>query len=99
MGKLTEAQLAEIKAFVAERDTVLASGDVDAMIAFMEKHKPHIQTSRENAEVAMHKARTGAKSLPIAKRLESYLWLNARGLASMDDGDLSALAQQEAGDE
>src|ERR1700761_6542637 len=82
---------AEIKAFVKERDEMLMSGDVDRCIAFHEKHNPgiHAFPNREVAEVSLHKARTGARSLPMVFRLESKKWLNERGYTSLDDGELA----------
>ena len=80
---------AEIKSFVAERDEMLLSMDLDRLIAFHVKHNPKLPIpSRQVAELLLHKARTGAKSLPIEARLESKRWLAGRGLSSMDDGDL-----------
>lgn len=37
---------------------------------------------------AIHKAITGRTSLPIEFRRKSKAWLDARGLHSLDDGDL-----------
>jgi hypothetical protein len=80
---------AEIKAFVTERDEALLSGDIDRVIAFHAKHNPDRDfSSREVAEISMHKARTAAKSLPIEPRLASKKWLTERGYTSLDDGDL-----------
>lgn len=91
---------AEIKAFVKERDDVLASGDVDRIIAFHEKHNPGIRAfpNREVAEISMHKARTGAKSLPFVLRIESKKWLLDRGYTSMDEGDVPYSPQETAND-
>lgn len=81
---------AEIKAFVKERDDMLMSGDIDQVIAFHEKHNPGVRAfpNREVAEISMHKARTGARSLPMVFRLESKKWLDERGYTSLDDGEL-----------
>lgn len=82
---------AEIKAFVKERDEMLMAADIDRLVAFHEKHNPGVRAfpNREVAEISLHKARTGAKSLPIEYRIESKKWLTERGYTSLDDGDLS----------
>lgn len=82
---------AEIKAFVIERDAMLLDCDVNRMIAFHAKYNPNSPRfrNREVAEAALHKARTGALSLPIEARLQSKRWLNERNMSSLDDGDLS----------
>ena len=81
---------AKIKAFVAERDEMLMACDIDRMLAFHAKHHPYSPgfSSREVAEIALHKTRAGAKSLPIEARLLSKRWLAERGYSSVDDGDL-----------
>lgn len=40
------------------------------------------------AEVAMHHARTGAKSIPLAGRLYSHAWLDERGFPSALPDDM-----------
>ncbi len=81
---------AKIKDFVKERDEILLANDVEKMMEFHKKHNPHtpLLSSREVAEISLHKARTGAKSLPIEERRKSKYWLTARGYNSLDDGDL-----------
>lgn len=87
---LTPQQQAEVKAFVAERDAMLMKCDVDEMLAFHAKHNPDVPppTTREVAEITLHKARTAAKSLPIDARRLSKKWLSERGYKSHDDGDI-----------
>lgn len=81
---------AEIKAFTAERDAVLIEGDLEKLKAFYRKHSPNISLPPDDVfENAFHKARTGAKSLPMELRKVSKAWLDARGYSSLDDGDLS----------
>lgn len=80
----------EIAAFVKERNEVLLAGDVDRLIAFHSKHNPGaVFSSREVAEIAMHKARTACTGLPMEARLESKRWLRERSYGSFDDGDLT----------
>lgn len=80
-----------IAAFVKERNEVLLSGDIDRLLAFHAKHNPGSMTfsSREVAEVAMHKARTACVGLPIEARLASNRWLRERGYSTFDDGNLN----------
>lgn len=87
---MTPEIIAEIKAFNAERDEMLLACDVDRMIAFHTKWNPGIRpfSTREVAEITLHKARTAAASLPIEARRLSKQWLTERGYPSMDDGDL-----------
>jgi len=65
--------------------------DIDRMMEFHAKHNPQAPAfpNRHVAELALHKARTGAKSLPFAERLKSKRWLAERGSSSLDDGDLT----------
>ena len=79
-----------IKKFIKERDEILLSGDLDRMVTFYQKHNPGRSVpARDVVEIAFHKARTGATSLPREIRMESKRWLNERGLGSLDDGDLN----------
>lgn len=90
MTELSADDLADIKAFVKERDEMLMAGDIDRCIAFHEKHNPGIRAfpNRLVAEISLHKARTAAKTLPVSFRSESKKWLTDRGYASWDDGDV-----------
>ncbi len=74
--------------FVRERDEVLMSGDLDRVVAYLTKYSGYAPSSRKVAEIALHKARTGAKSLPLEMRKASKAWLVERGYKSFDDGDL-----------
>ena len=79
----------KIKAFVAERDAVLIEGNLEGLRAFSVKHNPGFEIPPDDIlEVSLHKARTGAKSLPLALRQASKKWLLERGSSSLDDGDL-----------
>jgi hypothetical protein len=82
---------AEIDTFVKERDKMLLACDVDLMVAFLAKHNPQfpIPSSRDVTEIALHRARTAARSLPLEARLLSKKWLSERDLYSLDDGELS----------
>lgn len=83
--------MTEIAAFIKERDEILMSCDVDRVIAFHAKYNPGSQafSSREVAEIALHKARTACLSLPMEARLASKRWLQDQNYSSLDDGDLT----------
>lgn len=82
----------DIKKFVAERDEVLLSGDLERVLAFHKKHSASLvnlmSPDKKTLEVSMHKARTAAKSLPIEARKVSKAWLLEHGFTSLADGDL-----------
>lgn len=88
---------AEIKAFVQERDEMLLACDVDRLVAFHAKHNPMSPpfSSRYVAEAALHKARTAARTLPIVERTKSKVWLLARNMSSLDDGDVPIAPQDD----
>lgn len=89
--------MVDIEEFLKERDAVLLSGDVDACVAFLLKHNPRLKppSSREVAELMMHKAITGSTGLPMEYRVKSYRWLMAHGSSSLDDGDVREAAEHE----
>lgn len=83
--------------FVAERDQALLSLDRAKILAYGDKWG--VNFNRVPGEehlfwASVHMARTGAKSLPLEARVESKRWLTERGLRSLDDGDVPALAPQ-----
>ena len=75
--------------FVAERNAILARGDIDDVARLFLRHNPGALPSREIIEIGMHKARTGAVGLPMADRLASHQWLVDRGYSSWLDGEPS----------
>lgn len=89
--KLTAAAKREIADFVSE---MLLKCDIDVMLEFHQKYNPTSPPfpNRTIAEISLHKARTGARSLPDDERLRSFWWLTERGYSSMDDSELSHLA-------
>jgi hypothetical protein len=94
---ISQLEISAIKDFVKERDEMLMACDVEKMKAFHAKHNPHVRPSPSDdvAWLSLHKARTGAKSLPMEARVYSYNWLKARGSSSLDDGDVAAAANGE----
>ena len=79
------------------RNEVLHSGSVDAVMKFYAKYHPTEKPmNTATAEVAMHKARTACRQLPVKDRVDSWCWLNERGLHSLDDGELEKLAKEQA---
>jgi len=87
MSELTQTDWTE---FLKEREAMLLAGDLDRLMQFHVKWNPGSApySSREIAEVALHKARTGVKSLPMSMRKSSKQWLIERGYHSFDDGDI-----------
>ena len=78
---------AEIKAYNAARDAVLLTRDVAKFTAWAAEQGQQFSHPIV-AEIALHKMRTAAVSLPIAERRASKTWLTTRGYESFDDGDL-----------
>lgn len=74
---------------IKERDEILLSGDIDRMMEFLVRNGLPPLSSREFAEVVMHKARTAVCSLPREVRIASKQWLSERGYHSLDDGDMN----------
>lgn len=81
----------DIAQFVKERDEVLLSMDESKIRAYHVKHNgydPFVRFGPEVFWLSVHKAITGALSLPREFRLKSKAWLNERGSHSLDGGDL-----------
>lgn len=78
----------QLRAYLIARNDILAKGDPDALMQFMLDWKLPVPSNRYAAEVTLHKARTGAVSLPRELRVASKRWLTERGYGSLDDGDL-----------
>jgi hypothetical protein len=76
-------------AFRAERNAALLSLDYNTITVYMRKYGEAPQPDGEVFWGGVHKARTAIKELPRAERLKSKRWLEAHGLHSMDDGDLT----------
>lgn len=78
----------DIEAYTQERDSLLLEKNVGKVIKFYAKHNEGKALSYGEAELIMHKAITGARTLPIEFRRESKQWLEEHGWSSLDDGDL-----------
>jgi hypothetical protein len=78
------------KSFLAERDAALLSLDEVAIVAFNEKWGIKTPSDPQVFWAGIHIARTACKSLPVEARRLSKRWLEALGLQSRDDGELSA---------
>lgn len=78
--------------FLNERAEALLSMDKQKIIAYYKKwNGTEIPTSMNSDElfwIAIHKAITGAKDLPLEARKKSKAWLAERDFKSLDDGDL-----------
>ena len=78
-----------IEEFIAERDAALLSLDEIKIRALFRKFNgKEMPSDPEIFWTSVHKAITGATSLPIAFRKASKAWLSERGFQSLDDGEL-----------
>lgn len=77
-----------LRDYVAERDAALLSLDRPTIEAFCRKYGLGISPREDTFWATVHKARTGAKTLPLEARSLSKAWLTERGLESWDDGDV-----------
>lgn len=73
----------------AEFRRCLLELDVVGVMRLWAHVAPHLGQPATPMEAlyALHMARTGAKSIPLAQRLYSQRWLNERGLGSLDMPD------------
>jgi hypothetical protein len=79
----------DLSTFIEERNKMLLSLDPAKAIAFYKKYNPGQKPPEgEILEISLHKARTGALTLPIEARRESKKWLTDHGFSSMDDDNL-----------
>jgi hypothetical protein len=73
----------EIAAFVKARDEALLSMDLPRINAYLAAYGSNlILKDDEIGWMAVHKARTGATSLPQSERETSVKWLSERGYRS-----------------
>ncbi len=86
--KESEAQLT-IEEFTKERDAAFMSLDEQTIRAYQRKWNQREMPSDMNVFWgSVHKAITGATTLPIEFRRKSKKWLDERHLRSLDDGEL-----------
>ena len=78
--------------FVAERNAALLSLDRARIVAYMVKYGNAVPRDQELFWLGVHKARTAIPTLPMAARIESKRWLEARDSQSLDEGDIPATA-------
>lgn len=76
---------------------LLEAGDVDGLRRIWSEIAPGLPQpeTREQAEIAMHIARTASDTMKIAPRVYSHRWLTERMLPSMLPDDLRAVAERE----
>jgi hypothetical protein len=90
---------AMIAQFIHDRDDALLSLDERRIRAFIAKWRiPWTPDPEWSLWIAVHKARTGAKTLPMDARSLSKQWLTERGFSSLDDGDVPVPASAPSGD-
>jgi hypothetical protein len=75
---------------------LLEDGDVEGLCRYSAAHLPAARqpASREDAEIAMHGARTAAEQVSLRKRAWSHRWLCERGLPSKLPEHLRPKAEQ-----
>lgn len=68
----------------AEFRALLEAGDVDALVKAWRQVAPHLPQprNRDEAEITMHMARTGAELVSLSARRYSHDWLTERMLPS-----------------
>lgn len=78
-----------LEEFKSARNTALLSLDEFIIRDFFEKFNNHkLPDDPEIFWGSIHKAITGCTDLPFEFRKESKAYLDAKGLRSLDDGDL-----------
>jgi hypothetical protein len=81
----------DLAAFLAEREQVLLGMDEQAIRAYLLKWNGNAgPTEPEVFWLAIHKARTALKSLPMEARQESKRYLLAHNSEPLDDGEVPA---------
>jgi hypothetical protein len=80
----------EIERWMRDRDEALLSLDRAKIEAYMTKYGEADSLPKDDRVfwMSIHKARTGARTLPMEARSLSKQWLTERGLSSFDDGDV-----------
>jgi hypothetical protein len=85
----TEKIKAEISQFNKERNEALLSMEEQKIRDMVRKwNRTEMPSDMNIFWATVHKAITGAMSLPIEFRRKSKQWLDERGLKSHDDGEL-----------
>ena len=78
-----------LKTFIEQRDRLLLEMDEGKIRRYYKALNVRLPVHPEAFWRAVHKARTGAATLPEDARRESAEWLKARGSTTFDDGKLS----------
>lgn len=80
----------DIQAWIRERDEALLSLDRAKITAYMLKYgdASSLPSDERVFWITVHKARTGARALPMEARSLSKRWLVERGFSAFDDGDV-----------
>ena len=79
----------DIEQWKKDRNAALTSMELPALREYALKWcAREIAKDDELLLFASHKARTACKEIPTDLRRESKAWLAARGMQSLDDGDL-----------
>jgi hypothetical protein len=77
-----------VNEFVRDRDAALLSMSKKKIEAYALKYGVNLPDDESLFWLTIHKARTGATSLPMIERAASKFWLTHFAYESLDDGDV-----------
>lgn len=86
--------MTNIDEFLKERNAALLSLDEAQIRAYSFKCGAPLPSNPISFWAAVHKARTGIKTLPREARVLSHQWLKKHGFSTWDDGDLEVTQQE-----
>ena len=89
MERTIEESEDELELFKRDQRTALLTLDEDVIREFAKTWGFELPSDPEVFWRAVHKARTGLRSLPLDERRVSKQWLDARLSTSFDDGEIS----------
>ena len=78
----------DIDEFTKDRDAALLSMSKKRIERYAQAYGVEFPSDKSLFWVMIHKARTGATSLPMVERAASKFWLTHFGYESLDDGDV-----------
>ncbi len=81
----------DIKQFLKDRDAALLSVDENTIWNFANKYGVNMPKEPVLFWITVHKARTGARSLPMVERVASKIALHSLGFHSLDEGEVPYL--------
>ena len=78
----------KVDEFLRDRDAALLSMNKKKIEEYAQSYSVSLPDNDALFWVMIHKARTGATSLPMTERAASKFWLTHFGYESLDDGDV-----------